>query len=113
MLILRELILGRFNRSTSPGSEFCPNRSLREVIWNADVTRCSIYQEKSVQTSVVLEELRDRRIKQAQRLGYQHFAEMSMETKMVGNLDKLYDTLEILRTTGNCCNLLIKFIRPE
>jgi len=74
------------------------------ALWDADVTRCSNYQEKSVQASVTLEELRSRRIEQAQRLGFKNYAEMSMETKMAGSLENLYNTLEILRNTGNHVN---------
>jgi len=71
-----------------------------------------MYQEKSVQASMTLEQLRERRIKQAQRLGYKHYAEMSMETKMAGNLDNLYNILNILRDTGNSFKkLLMKFIK--
>lgn len=81
--------------------EYCPDRELRAAIWDADVTRCSIYQERSVQTSVTLEELRSKRIEQAQHLGYKDFVEMSMETKMVGSMENLMNTLEILRSTGN------------
>ncbi|XP_019889940.1 probable cytosolic oligopeptidase A isoform X2 [Ooceraea biroi] len=84
----------------NPFMEYCPDRKLRATVWDADVTRCGIYQERSVQSSVTLEELRDRRITQAQRLGYKHFAEMSMETKMAGNLDNLQSTLEVLRNTA-------------
>lgn len=84
-----------------PQLEYCPDRELRAAIWDADVTRCSNYQERSVQASVTLEELRSRRIEQAQRLGFKNYADMSMETKMAGNLENLYNTLEILRNTGN------------
>lgn len=84
--------------------EHCPDRELRASVWEADVIRCSIYQERSVQASVTLEELRGRRIEQAQRLGYKHFAEMSMETKMAGNLENLHNTLETFRNTGTIIN---------
>ncbi|XP_029164650.1 probable cytosolic oligopeptidase A [Nylanderia fulva] len=83
-----------------PFMEHCPDRELRAAVWEADVIRCSIYQERSVQASVTLEELRGRRIEQAQRLGYKNFAEMSMETKMAENLENLHSTLETLRTTA-------------
>lgn len=83
-----------------PFMEYCPDRELRAAVWDADVIRCSTYQEWSVQASVTLEELRGRRIEQAKRLGYKHFAEMSMETKMAGNLENLYNTLETLRNTA-------------
>ncbi|XP_019696713.1 probable cytosolic oligopeptidase A [Harpegnathos saltator] len=83
-----------------PFMEHCPDRKLRATIWDADVTRCSTYQEKSVQASVTLEEIRGRRNEQAQRLGYKHFAEMSMQTKMAGNLENLQNVLETLRSTA-------------
>lgn len=81
--------------------EYCPDRELRALVWNVDITRCFNYQERSVQASVTLEELRSRRIRQAQRLGFKNYAEMSMQTKMAGNLENLHNTLEILRNTGN------------
>ncbi|XP_012225028.1 uncharacterized protein [Linepithema humile] len=84
----------------TPFMEYCPDRELRAAVWDADVTRCSIYQERSVQASVTLEELRSKRIEQAQRLGYKNFAEMSMETKMAGNLENLMNMLETLRSTA-------------
>ncbi|XP_011702529.1 PREDICTED: probable cytosolic oligopeptidase A [Wasmannia auropunctata] len=83
-----------------PFMEYCPDRNLREAIWNADVIRCSNYQERSVQASVTLEELRGRRTEQAQRLGFKNYAEMSMETKMAGSLENLHNTLETLRQTA-------------
>ncbi|KAG5324823.1 COPDA oligopeptidase, partial [Pseudoatta argentina] len=83
-----------------PFMEYCPDRELRKAIWDADVIRCSNYQERSVQASVTLEELRSRRIEQAKRLGFKNYAEMSMETKMAGNLENLYNTLEVLRSTA-------------
>ncbi|XP_032678054.1 probable cytosolic oligopeptidase A [Odontomachus brunneus] len=81
-----------------PFMEHCPDRKLRATIWEADVIRCSTYQERSVQASVTLEEMRGRRLEQAQRLGYKHFAEMSMNTKMAGNMENLQNTLETLRS---------------
>ncbi|XP_071557625.1 uncharacterized protein [Temnothorax nylanderi] len=83
-----------------PFMEYCPDRELRASIWDADVTRCSNYQERSVQASVTLEELRSRRIEQAQRLGFKNYAEMSMETKMADNLENLHNTIETLRNTA-------------
>ncbi|KAL0104928.1 hypothetical protein PUN28_016522 [Cardiocondyla obscurior] len=83
-----------------PFMEYCPDRDLRASIWDADVIRCSNYQERSVQASVTLEELRGRRTEQAQRLGFKNYAEMSMETKMAGNLENLHNTFEILRNTA-------------
>ncbi|KYM98497.1 Oligopeptidase A [Cyphomyrmex costatus] len=83
-----------------PFMEYCPDRELRKAIWDADVTRCSNYQERSVQASGTLEELRSGRIEQAQRLGFKNYAEMSMETKMAGSLENLFNTLEVLRNTA-------------
>ncbi|XP_014481859.1 PREDICTED: probable cytosolic oligopeptidase A isoform X2 [Dinoponera quadriceps] len=92
-ITLKPYILGPF-------MEYCPDRKLRATVWDADVTRCSTYQERSVQSSVILEEIRGRRLEQAQRLGFKHFVDMNMQTKMAGTFENLQNTLEILRSTA-------------
>lgn len=76
--------------------EYCPDHHLRWNIWQADVRKCSSQQEKSLETSTNLEEIRYLRRTQAEILGYKSFIEMSMETKMVGSVKTLTDTISSL-----------------
>lgn len=73
--------------------EYCPDHNLRWNIWQADVRKCSSQQERTFQTSVHIEEIRFLRRTQANILGYETFADMSMETKMAGSVKKVTDTL--------------------
>lgn len=76
--------------------EYCPDHNLRWNVWQADTRKCSAYHEKSVETSTHLEEIRFARREQAQLLGYKTFVDMSMETKMAGNVETVRDTLSSL-----------------
>ena len=76
--------------------EYCPDHNLRWNVWQADVRKCSSQQEKSLETSTHLEEIRYLRRTQADILGYKSFIEMSMETKMAGSVKTVTDTLESL-----------------
>lgn len=76
--------------------EYCPDHNLRWNVWQADVRKCSAAQEKALETSTNLEEIRYLRRTQAQILGYKSFMEMSMETKMADSLQTVTDTLAYL-----------------
>lgn len=76
--------------------EYCPDHHLRWNIWQADVRKCSNQQEKSLETSTNIEEIRYLRRTQAKLLGYKSFLDMSMETKMVGSVQTLTDTISNL-----------------
>jgi oligopeptidase A len=73
--------------------EYCPDHNLRWNVWQADTRKCSTYHDKSVETSTHVEEIRFARREQAQLLGYNSFVDMSMETKMAGNIQVVKDTL--------------------
>lgn len=73
--------------------EHCPDHNLRWNVWQADVRKCSAQQEKTLETSTHLEEIRFLRRTQAKLLGYNSFVEMSMETKMAGSVKTVTDTL--------------------
>ncbi|XP_012281153.1 probable cytosolic oligopeptidase A [Orussus abietinus] len=83
-----------------PFLEYCPDRDMRLNIWEANVTRSSLYNDSSLQTSTPLEEIRFMKTEQAQILGYKHYAHMSMETKMAGSLDVVYNFLDTLLATA-------------
>lgn len=73
--------------------EYCPDHNLRWNIWQGDVRKCSSQTEKSIETSVHIEEIRHLRRTQANILGYKTFMDMSMETKMVGSVKAITDTI--------------------
>lgn len=76
--------------------EYCPDHNLRWNIWQGDVRKCSSHTEKSIETSVHIEEIRYLRRTQANILGYKTFMDMSMETKMVGSVKAINDTISTL-----------------
>lgn len=69
-------------------------------MWKSKVLRCSLYGDRHSQNSTPLENIRGSRNEVAQALGYKSFAHMSMETKMAGSLENVYDVFETLRQTG-------------
>lgn len=77
-------------------SEHCDSNVARWNIWQADTRKCSSQGEKSLENSTTLEKIRSFRSQQAKLLGYQNFAEMSMETKMAGSIENINNTLQIL-----------------
>ncbi|XP_076168602.1 uncharacterized protein LOC143147332 isoform X2 [Ptiloglossa arizonensis] len=79
-----------------PFMEHCPDRSLRSKVWDADVTKVSVFQDKVPHTSTLVEEIRYKRTRQAKLLGYDKYTDLSMETKMAGNLQNVYHTLDTL-----------------
>ena len=83
-----------------PFMEYCPDRSLRWRVWEADVTKASVYQERLLQTSTLLEEIRFERNKRAKLLGHKTFADLSMETKMAGSVENVYSVLDTLLETA-------------
>ncbi|XP_078046938.1 uncharacterized protein LOC144475186 [Augochlora pura] len=84
----------------NPFMEYCPDTSLRWRVWEADVTKVSILQERLLQNSTLLEEIRYQRTRRAQLVGYKTYADLSMETKMAGNVENVYRTLNTLLETA-------------
>lgn len=76
--------------------EYCPDRTLRWNVWNALVSRGSGYGDKQLRTSLHLEEIRFLRHTQARVLGFDNYAEMSMETKMAGSVGNVQQMLKEL-----------------
>ncbi|KXJ77549.1 hypothetical protein RP20_CCG007286 [Aedes albopictus] len=73
--------------------EYCPDRTHRWNLWQADTRKCSNHTDKSLENSTHLEQIRGLRKRQAKLLGYENYADMSMETKMVGSVDALRGTM--------------------
>uniref|UniRef100_A0A1B0CDE1 oligopeptidase A n=1 Tax=Lutzomyia longipalpis TaxID=7200 RepID=A0A1B0CDE1_LUTLO len=77
--------------------EYCPDRTMRWNVWQAQTRRNSNFGEKSLETSTHIEEIRFLRRDQAKLLGYESFVDMSMETKMAGSKENVTKMLEALR----------------
>lgn len=77
--------------------EYCPDRTMRWNLWQAQTRRSSNFGEKSLETSTHIEEIRFLRRDQAKILGYDNFVDMSMETKMAGSKKSVSKMLEALR----------------
>ncbi|CAK9828731.1 Probable cytosolic oligopeptidase A [Anthophora retusa] len=80
--------------------EYCPNRDLRWKVWKADVTKASVLHDKAVQTSTLLERIRQQRNQAANILGYKTFADLSMQSKMAGSVENVYNTFNTLLATA-------------
>ncbi|CAK9798755.1 Probable cytosolic oligopeptidase A [Anthophora quadrimaculata] len=80
--------------------EYCPNRDLRWKVWKADVTKASVLHDKTVQTSTLLERIRQQRNQVANILGYKTFADLSMQSKMAGSVENIYNTFNTLLATA-------------
>lgn len=66
--------------------EHCQDRKLRWNVWQANTRKCSGQTDKALSNSVHIEQIRHLRKTQAKLLGYESFVDMSMETKMAGNI---------------------------
>lgn len=73
--------------------EHCNVRELRWNVWQAYTRRASIHREKTLSNSIHVEEIRQLRKLQAQTLGYSNYVDMSMETKMAGNLKNVQNLI--------------------
>ncbi|XP_068903131.1 uncharacterized protein [Tenebrio molitor] len=79
-----------------PVMEYCHDREIRWNVWQALVNRGSGYADRDLATGIHLEEIRYARQDLANLLGFQTYADMSMETKMaesVDNVNKMLNTL--------------------
>ncbi|XP_038223482.1 probable cytosolic oligopeptidase A [Zerene cesonia] len=79
-----------------PFMEYCPDPTLRWNAWQAHVQRCSGYGNKDFETSTNVQKIRGYRSDQAKMLGYDTYADMSMETKMAGSVENVYNCLDVL-----------------
>ncbi|ALC46439.1 CG11771, partial [Drosophila busckii] len=81
--------------------KYCPDRLQRWNVWRANSIKASQQQEKSLENSTHLEKIRGLRKRQAHLLGYSSYADLSMQTKMIGNVDKLKQTFaQLLKFAG-------------
>ncbi|KAI9592019.1 hypothetical protein BDF19DRAFT_498867 [Syncephalis fuscata] len=77
-----------------PFMKYCTNEMLREEIHRANITKASTGNENN---KPILYEILKLRQELAHLFGYQHYAEMSLVTKMAGNLDRATNLIESLR----------------
>lgn len=82
--------------------EHCPVSSDRWNVWQAKNRMTSMVSFPEVQNSVELERIRDQRHRQAKVLGFANYAQMSMETKMVGTVERAQEFIADL----------LKYARP-
>lgn len=81
--------------------KYCPDRTQRWNVWQANVRKCSNHMDKSLENSTHLEKIRGLRKRQANALGYPNYVAMSMQTKMVGNVANLKQTFaKLLQFAG-------------
>jgi len=73
------------------------NRSLREIVYKAFISRASAGE---INNEPLIEEILSIRLQQAQLLGYKNWAELSLSTKMAGNIEAVQDLLEELRAAA-------------
>lgn len=77
--------------------EHCPQPSQRWNVWQANVRKASTSGGiRELDNSVHIELIRDRRHRIAKLLGYEHFAQMSMESKMIGSVQQVHDFIKEL-----------------
>ncbi|XP_039284779.1 probable cytosolic oligopeptidase A [Nilaparvata lugens] len=78
--------------------EYCPDKFLREKVWiNSIIIGSNEAASNELKNSFSLEKIREYRESEAKVLGYEHYAALSMETKMAGSLDNVLGALELLR----------------
>ncbi|KAL3876262.1 hypothetical protein ACJMK2_034130 [Sinanodonta woodiana] len=76
----------------------CSNRHMRWNAWQAFNNISShLYATQYLNNQKSLDDIRSFRSQIARMLGYEHFAQMSMETKMAGSVDNVVNMLESLR----------------
>ncbi|XP_030573524.1 uncharacterized protein LOC115771794 [Drosophila novamexicana] len=69
--------------------KYCPDRLQRWNVWRANALKASQQQDKALENSTHLEKIRALRKRQANLLGYTNYADMSMQTKMIGSVENL------------------------
>ncbi|CAL4088734.1 unnamed protein product, partial [Meganyctiphanes norvegica] len=73
--------------------EYCPDPALRQNTWRAYNMRASNHLSEEVNNSLHITEIRSLRHEQANIIGYENFAQMSMETKMAGSVENVFSMI--------------------
>ncbi|XP_065212078.1 uncharacterized protein LOC135839798 [Planococcus citri] len=75
--------------------EYCPDRDLRWLVWNAEDKAASLVEEnRELANSVCLEEIRFMRHELAVVAGYKNHFEANLKTKMAGSIENIRNTLD-------------------
>ncbi|XP_057661039.1 uncharacterized protein LOC130896759 [Diorhabda carinulata] len=80
-----------------PAMEYCSDREVRWNLWQAFVSRGTKMGDSELTTSLHIEEIRSLRRDLAKLLGFETFADMSMQTKMAKNISEIRSVLLTLR----------------
>lgn len=81
-----------------PFLAYCSDRTLRWNAWNAYNNRASVtFTDRNLGNHKLIEKLCEYRKDIAEMLGYENFAEMSMETKMAGSVENVVNMIETLK----------------
>ncbi|MDA0832457.1 MAG: M3 family metallopeptidase [Planctomycetota bacterium] len=82
------------NPSFGPFMQHCRRSELREKMYRAFITRASTGE---LDNSPLITKILTLRQEEAELLGYQNYAEVSLATKMAGTVDKVQEMFETLR----------------
>ncbi|XP_017868816.1 PREDICTED: oligopeptidase A [Drosophila arizonae] len=92
--------------------KYCPDRLQRWNVWRANVLKASQQQDKALENSTHLEKIRGLRKRQANLLGYTNYADMSMQTKMIGSVDNLKQIFaQLLKFAGPAQSVQIEEVQ--
>ena len=89
---------------------YCPDRSVRWTTHLGDVMRGSKDIDPNLGTASHARDIRKHRSDQALTLGYKHFGEYSMQTKMAANVDNVHAMISNLKTDGESIYFYFGFL---
>lgn len=78
--------------------KYCPDRFLRWNVWQANTRKTSRQISQELDNSQHIETIRECRHAEATLLGYENYAQMSMETKMVGSVERAKQFINEMRS---------------
>lgn len=82
--------------SYMPVMQYCDNRALRETLYRAYATRASEFSKPAWDNTPLIAELMKLKQEEAQLLGFQNYAELSLATKMADTPAQVIDFLDTL-----------------
>jgi len=81
-----------------PVLQYADNRNLRETLYRAYATRASEFGKPEFDNTPIIQQLLKLRFEEAQLLGFNNFAELSLATKMADTPKQVVEFLETLAT---------------
>ena len=79
-----------------PALQYADNRALREILYRAYATRASEFGKPEFDNTPIITQLLKLRLEEAQMLGFNNFAELSLTTKMADTPTQVIEFLENL-----------------